>query len=326
VKGIQDFDAILALEEMLKPGRITTDTSAPPIRSGYHEYLKYHYIPFEQDTTAAWWVWGPASTTLEYCLADWATAQMARALHRGNDVEILSSRALWYRNLFDPATLFIRPKRKDGSWLTPFDPSATEGSGSWAGSGGPGYVEGSAWHYTWFVPHDVGGLMKLFGGAERFAAKLDSCFATGQFTINNEPDIAYPYLFTYVPGQEEKTVRYIRDIRERAFATGPSGLPGNDDCGTLSAWFVFSALGVYPDCPASGEYRIGTPLFARATIALQNKYYSGKSITFRMRGNPAAGRTKQSVRLNGSTLKEYHISHATLAKGVDVEFVITRSR
>jgi predicted alpha-1,2-mannosidase len=320
VKGIRDFDAELALEAMLRPSAMTTERSAPPIRAGYHELLRHHYIPFEQDTLQEWWVWGPASTTLEYCLADWATGSMARVMGRDSIARVLQTRSLWYRNLFDQGTRFIRPRRSSGEWLSPFDPFALEGSGSWVGSGGPGYVEGNAWQYAWFVPHDIPGLIDLFGGRSAFAAKLDSCFALGQFTINNEPDIAYPYLYTYIPGVEYKTGMRVREIRDVAFGAGPGGLPGNDDCGTLSAWFVFSALGIYPDCPGSPEYRIGVPLFQEATIRLNRKYYPGGSLVISagtQRRNPKAA---SAMRFNNTPLKGFRISHMELTGGGVLSF------
>ena len=217
IKGIRDFDASTALAAMRHQTVIKGD-SAPAVRPGYHEYLRYGYIPFEQDTTGAWWTWGPVSTTMEYCLADWCQAQMAAALGKRAEAAGLRRRSLFYRNLFDSSLSLVRPRRKSGAWLTPFDPLAVEGSGSWSGSGGPGFVEGNAWQYTWFVPHDIPGLIGLFGGGLPFVARLNECFARGQFTINNEPDIACPYLFTYVPGGDSLTALYVRDIMDRDFA------------------------------------------------------------------------------------------------------------
>jgi predicted alpha-1,2-mannosidase len=204
IKGIHDFDIEKALEAFLKPTLLNDKEKAPPIRAGYHELLKYHYIPFEQNVNDDWWVWGPVSTTLEYCFSDWAISQLAKELGRKNYYNEFLLRSGYYKNLFDSSSLFIRPRLKNGSWLTPFDAEATEGSGDWAGSGGPGYVEGNAWNYTWFVPHDVDGLIKLFGGEDIFAEKLSRAFEENYFTINNEPDISYPYLFTYIKGQEKK--------------------------------------------------------------------------------------------------------------------------
>ncbi len=312
VKGITDFDVDAAYEAMVKPAEHAGEPDALPVRPGYDEYLRYGYIPFEQDTLKEWWVWGPASVTLEYCLADWSIARIAGVLKKSGDAETFRKRSQYYRNLFDSGAMFMRPRRRDGSWLTPFDPYATEGSGSWKGSGGPGYVEGNAWQYTWFVPHDVPGLISLFGGPSPFARKLDSCFTTGQFSIGNEPDISYPYLFTYLQGREHRAAEIVQTIMDSNFGTGPDGLPGNDDCGTLSAWFVFGALGFYPACPGWDEYRIGLPLFPAAGVELNQSYYAGGEFIVESGTADVAG---ASVLLNGHLLSVRRILHHEIANG-----------
>lgn len=299
IKGIRDFDKQLALEAMLKPVILKKDEKAPPVRAGYHDILKWGYIPFEQDHNEDWWVWGPVSTMLEYNLSDWAIAQYTKELGLKEAHDTLIRRSLLYKNVFDTTTLFVRPRLKNGNWKHPFDSLATEGSGDWAGSGGPGYVEGNAWNYTWFVPHDIQGLIKLFGSEDRFTGKLLRSFKEKWFTINNEPDFAYPYLFTYIKGKEHITQQLVTEIINHEFGTGPGGLPGNDDCGTTSGWFVFSALGFYPDCPASKEYRLTKPLFDRAEIKLNKKYYPGNNIIIEKSNNP----------------DKFMIDHSDLVKG-----------
>lgn len=315
IKGIRDFDADLALAAMLKPALLNPGESAPPIRAGYHEMLQYGYIPFEQDTNQAWWVWGPVSTTLEYCLSDWAIATMAQSLGKSDISSEFFKRAGFYRNLFDKKTGFMRPRCRDGSWREPFDPLATEGSGSWEGSGGPGYVEGNAWNYTWFVPHDVPGLIELFGGAAPFAEKLKTCFSENHFTVNNEPDIAYPYLFTYLPGEQRQTQRLVKKVMSENFGTGPDGLPGNDDAGTISAWFVFSALGFYPACPAADDYQLGHPLFRKMTIRLHDGYYPGQEFVIEKEGEMQPECEFKKTLLNGRLLASPQISHSRISKG-----------
>ncbi len=324
LKGVSDFNIDAAYDAMKKPAALAGSPEALPMRPGYHEMLKYGYIPFEQDTNQAWWVWGPVSTTLEYCLDDWALAQVARRTGRTQDAELFTRRSLLYRLLFDSTSQFIRPKLRNGSWLEPFDPRLTEGSGSWSGSGGPGYVEGNAWQYSWFVPHDIPGLISLFGGPARFVAKLEECFAIGQFTINNEPDIAYPYLFTYIPGEETRTQRHVREIMRTQFGTGPAGLPGNDDAGTISGWYVFSALGFYPACPGSTSYRLGVPAFPKATIALNPEYYPGKEFTVATEGALTESSKIRVVKWNGRPLPDYSISHSDLVSGGSLVFVTVR--
>jgi len=319
-KGITDFNAELAFTAMKKPAELRPGESAPPIRAGYHQSLAYHYIPFEQDTTKAWWVWGPVSTTLEYCLADWAISQMAYRLGHTATADNFFERSLYYRNLFDQETQFIRPKKKNGNWVIPFDPLKTEGSGGWAGSGGPGYVEGNAWHYTWFVPHDIDGLIRQFGGRTSFLKKLQRCFDEGHFTITNEPDIAYPYLFTYVPDESHRTREIVQKLMKDEFGTGSDGLPGNDDAGAISAWYVFSALGFYPACPALGEYRIGRPLFERSVIRLHPNYHKGRKFRIETLGRKKEERTVKSIELNGESLIQSWIDHSDIISGGQVIF------
>jgi predicted alpha-1,2-mannosidase len=323
LKGIRDFDTVAAYEAMRKSGAVTGPESESS-RPGYEEYVRYGYIPCDRDTSRKAWVWGPVSTTLEYCFADWTFSRVAAATGRKKDAEVFAKRALWYKNLFDKTTGFIRPRRAGGAWLSPFDPLQTEGSGNWAGSGGPGYVEGNAWQYSWFVPHDIEGLAKLYGGKERLAEKLEECFAGGRFTMNNEPDIAYPYLFTYLHGHEARTSDLVRQIMAKDFGTGPAGLPGNDDAGTLSAWYVFSALGLYPACPGSNEYRLGAPLFDQSAILLNRKYYPATMITIKRQDSAGSTAAQQETRWNGKPVKGFAVDHAALVAGGELVFAVRR--
>ena len=317
LKGITDFKIESAYQAVIKPSILSEGQFAPPIRAGYHELLQYGYIPADQDTTQEWWVWGPVSTTLEYCLSDWAIAQLAKTLGSEKDFQEFTRRSLLYRNLFDSNTLFIRPKLRNGEWYAPFDPLATEGSGSWTGSGGPGYVEGNAWNYSWFVPHDISGLTSLFGGAQSFTTKLKECFTNGHFTITNEPDIAYPYLFSYLPGEEYWTPFWVKKLIEDHFSVKPDGLPGNDDCGAISAWLVFSALGFYPACPASNIYQLGIPLFRRITLQLNKKYFPGEKLVIEKTDLSESGSLSglPQVFFNGIELTGYQIEHDQIVKG-----------
>jgi predicted alpha-1,2-mannosidase len=314
LKGIKDFDVNLAFKALLKPALLNKDENAPPVRAGYHQLVKYGYIPFEQDTTEDWWVWGPVSTTLEYCYADWAISQFAKGLGDENYYYLFYMRAHFYKNLFDSSDLFMRPKLKNGNWLTPFNSLASEGSGNWGGSGGPGFVEGNAWNYTWFVPYDISGLIRLFGGNKIFTDKLSEDFSNQYFSMNNEPDIAYPYLFTYVKGEESLTREIIPKIIDKDFSTGADGLPGNDDCGTISGWLVFSSLGFYPACIASNEYRIGVPLFDKAVIKLNRNYYQGDKIIIQKYRDDFKSPTFNKEKLN------YYINHNELVKGGELIF------
>lgn len=314
LKGIKDFDIETAFEAMLETTILNENEKAPPVRAGYHDLLKYGYIPFDQDMTNEWWAWGPVSTSLEYNFADWTIAQIAKYLGKENNYKEFFNRSMNYRNLFDNETKFMRPRLKDGKWLEPFNPLENEGSGEWAGSGGPGYVEGNAWNYTWFVPHDVQGLIDLFGSEENFASKLLTMFRNGQFTINNEPDIFYPYLFNYIKGMDSNTKIIVKGIMDNEFGIEADGLPGNDDCGTISGWFVFSALGFYPVCPASQDYQTGVPLFYKSTIKLNKDYYSGDKfvIVRKYTKNPDE---INKIELNNGLLDRLNITHKEITSG-----------
>jgi len=315
VRGIRDFNVAVAVDAIRKHTEFPRNDSARAARPGYDEYLKLGYIPFDQDTTQAWWVWGPVSTTLEYCVADFAASQMMRQCGSASFADQLLKRSGFYANVFDAASLFMRPRLRNGNWLTPFDPLATEGSGNWSGSGGPGFVEGNAWQYTWFVPHAMAGLISRFGSSSVFAAKLDSCFRLNYFTINNEPDMAYPYLFDYVPGAESRTRELVAEICRDRFTTGPGGLPGNDDAGTTSSWYLFSAMGVYPDSPGSLDYQLGWPAFDSVVITLDPAYWPGRRIVIAKEGGIRPEAKDLQWICNGKVLDRPTISHAWLVQG-----------
>lgn len=319
LKGIKDFDIETAFEAMLKTTILNGNEKAPPVRAGYHDLLKYGYIPFDQDMTNEWWAWGPVSTSLEYNFADWTIAQLAKNLGKENYYNEFYNRSMNYKNLFDKKTKFMRPRLKDGNWLEPFNPLEIEGSGDWEGSGGPGYVEGNAWHYTWFVPHDVNGLINLFGGEKIFAEKLTALFMNKQFTINNEPDIFYPYLFNYISGRGDNTKIIVSRILKNDFGVDENGLPGNDDCGTISAWFVFSALGFYPLCPASQDYQTGVPLFYKTSIKLNKDYYSGNEFVI-VRNFTRDENEVNKIELNNRLLDRLNITHKEITSGGVLNF------
>jgi predicted alpha-1,2-mannosidase len=273
LRGLHDFDVATAWKAIWKQATTTVDND---IRPGNADYVKYGYIPFDHSGD---WVFGTVSTTLEYALADWADARLARALGLSRSADTLAARAQAYRRYFDPSLRLLRPRRRDGSWLVPFDPKALCCDKPWPESGGPGFVEGNAWQYTFFVPHDVSGVVRLVGGDTAFVAQLQQLFDDGQFALGNEPDLALPYLFTYVDGEAGRTRALVRSLARAHFTAAPDGLPGNDDAGALSAWLFWTALGLYPACPGASEYRVGSPLFARATIALDRRFWPGDRFT-----------------------------------------------
>jgi len=308
-KGLPVSD-LAGLYPLLRQAAMDTSASAAH-RPGNASYLKLGYIPMEEAKA----VWGPVSTTLEYAYADWALSRLARAVGATGDALLLEARARNYRNLFDGSTGLLRPRNRDGSWLKPFNPDATEGSRTQKRAGGPGYVEGTAYQYAFFVPHDPAGLAQLLGGASQYVARLQKVFDTGRFTLWNEPDLAYPYLFTHFPGQAWRTQREVARARDRGFTSGRAGLPGNDDAGTLSAWYVFSALGFYPDCPGRARYSLGTPLFDRAAISLDSAYHAGRAFVIQATRGGAGEQYIRRARLDGKPLSGAALSHGQITAG-----------
>ena len=182
----------------------------------------------------------------------------------------------------------------------------------------PGFHEGSAWNYTFYVPHDVYGLAKLMGGQKAFITRLQKVFDEGLFDPANEPDIAYPYLFSYFPSEAWRTHRTVSEILEKYYTTRPDGIPGNDDTGTMSAWAVFSMMGFYPDCPGDPSYTLTIPVFDKITIRLDPNLCGGNSeMTITRNGE---GQGLRSVRNASRTLKGFRISHKDLVKGAKLEF------
>jgi predicted alpha-1,2-mannosidase len=302
-KGLTAFDAD-AVYDVLRDA-----AERPEHRPGSAQYLELGYVPMEEAAR----VWGPVSTTLEYAMADWALAELAQALGRDEDLAVLRGRALSYRLLFDEETGTLRPKNADGSFLTPFDQDAIEGSAPLR-LGGPGYVEGTAWNYAFFAPQDMDGLIALHG-QQVFVGRLQWVFDSGRFVMWNEPDMHYPYLFTFVDGEAHRTQREVREAMERHFTSGPDGLPGNDDAGTLSAWFVFSAMGFYPVTPGLPEYRIGSPLFEKLTIHLSERHHEGERFVIEAPGNGPGVVLVSKASLDGETLEQPILRHDTITAG-----------
>lgn len=302
-KGLRDFDA----EELYDTMRAAAERGSH--RPGNDAYLELGYVPMERASDS----WGPVSTTLEYALADASLAKLAAALGRDDEVAALEARAASYRAFFDEETGTLRPRNADGSFLEPFDPDAEKTEGE-IRLGGPGYVEGTAWQYAFFAPHDVEGLLALHG-PEAFVERLQWLFDTDRFVMWNEPDIHYPYLFTFVEGAAPRTQREVRRAMSRHFGSGPGGLPGNDDAGALSAWFVFSAMGFYPVTPGKPEYRLGSPLFERIVIHLTEGFHEGETFVVEAAGNRASTVLVRSATLNGKPLQSPILSHQAIVEG-----------
>lgn len=257
-KGLTDFDMDVAYEAMKKSA--TTPGRDNLMRPDIDPYISRGYIPlgfFNPDYSDD----NSVSHALEYYVADNALAWLARDRGDKAFADTLARRASGWRNYYSKESGTLRPILPDGSFLTPFDPRQGENF-----QVVPGFHEGSAWNYTFYVPHGVKDLAKAMGGRKAFVEKLQSVFDRGLYDPANEPDIAYPYLFSYFPGEEWRTSKIISELLEKYYTDRPDGLPGNDDTGTMSAWAVFSMMGFYPDVPGVPEYTLTTPTFDRITI------------------------------------------------------------
>lgn len=311
-KGLTNADPEKLFEAMKK--------SAMQDIRGTDYYREYGYIPYEKEGESV-------TKTLEYAYDDWCIAQTAKAMGKQKEYERFKQRAASYRAMFDPSTGFMRAKLSDGTWKTPFDPQFSDHNFDVAE-----YTEGNAWQHSWFVPHDVQGLINLHGSKESFVQKLDSLFSIdseikgenasadisgliGQYAHGNEPSHHIAYLYNYA-GQPWKTQKQVREILETQYNTTPAGLCGNEDCGQMSAWYVFSALGFYPVNPADGNYIIGTPLFEQAIIDLGN----GKQFNITANQVSADNFYIQSAKLNGAPLERCYITHKEIMEGGKLEF------
>ncbi len=204
---------------------------------------------------------------------DYALSILAKELGKKDDAKMFYKRAMGYKNYYCKEYGTLRPILPNGEFYSPFDPMQGENF-----EPSPGFHEGNAWNYTYYVPHDVKGLAKLMGGEKKFVDKLQMIFDKGYYDPANEPDIAYPYLFSYFKGEEWRTQKTVKKLLEKYFKPTPDGIPGNDDAGTMSAWAIFSMMGFYPDCPGVPEYTLTEPTFDKITISLNPKFYKRKQL------------------------------------------------
>ena len=308
-KGLTDFDIDAAYIAMKKSA--DTAGKSNPMRPDIDPYINYGYIPlgfFAGDNSGD----NSVSHALEYYVADNALAWLAE--HRG-DKEFaceLRKRASGWKHYYSPESGTLRPINPDGSFLTPFNPRQGENF-----EPVPGFHEGSAWNYTFYVPHDVKGLAAKMGGRRAFVDKLQKVFDDGLYDPANEPDIAYPYLFSYFKGEEWRTWQTVSEILDKYYKNAPDGIPGNDDTGTMSAWAVFSMIGLYPDVPGVPEYTLTVPTFDKITIKLNSDYYHSESLIIEKSGNAK----KCNVLLDGTPIG-HRISHQKLVNGKKLLFTI----
>lgn len=297
LRGIKDFDIEKGYEAMRKSAM---QLEGNPLRPGIKDYIEKGYLTTK--TTKS----GSVSTTQEYNITDFAIAQLAQQLGKIDDYKLFKKRSVTYRNLFDKSLNLLRPKNDDGSWYKPFNPDTGANFVK-----NFGFIEGNSWQYTFMVSHDAKHLMKLMGGKKAYVKKLDEVFEKKQFDMANEPDIAYPYLYNYAKGFEWKTQKCVNDLINEYFTNKPAGLPGNDDTGTMSAWLIYSMMGIYPVSPADPIYTITTPRFDKMTIHLDNRYYKNKTLVIEKTGE---GRIN-SIDLNGKKSKTFFINHKDLVNG-----------
>ena len=267
LKGLRDFDIETAYAAFVKSA--TTPSADNLMRPDIDPYLEKGYVPlgfYSADASGD----NSVSHALEYYIADYALSLLAADLGCADDAAKFRAQSLQYKHYYCPTFGTLRPLNADGTFLEPFNPRQGENF-----EPVPGFHEGSAWNYTFYVPHDVLGLAKLMGGRKAFVNKLQKVFDEGLYDPANEPDIAYPYLFSYFKGEEWRTAKIVSELLDKHYTTRPDGIPGNDDTGTMSAWAVFSMMGFYPDCPGDPSYTLTVPRFDRVEITLDPAFCNG---------------------------------------------------
>lgn len=311
LKGYTGFDKELAYEAI--------KTSMMRDERGLDLYKKYKYIPYEGHDEAL-------SYAMEYAIADWAVAQVAKQMGKTEDYEYFLDRSKVYKHYFDKETGFVRGKDAKGNWRPNFNPFESVHREN-------DYAEGNAWQYTWLVPHDVRGLAEEFGGKENFITKLDSLFLAegdlgehaspdisgliGQYAHGNEPSHHILYMYPYV-GQQWKTAEKVRETLYTLYADTPEGIAGNEDVGQISAWYILSSMGLYQVEPAGGKYIFGSPIIDEAVIKVQD----GKTFTIKAINNSKENIYIQSVKLNGKEYNKFYILFEDIAKGGTLEFTM----
>jgi len=284
--------------------------------SPFEIWEKYGYMPQTLQNESV-------SITMEQAFDDACVALVAKKLGKDKDYERFYRRSMFYKNLFDPEIGFFCPKDENGNWIGNFDPLSYEQ---------PCFVEGNAWQYMWFVPQDPQGLIKLFGGKKGFLKKLDENFTLtatsgdvngnasgfiGQYAHGNEPSHHTVYLYNFA-GKPERTQELVEQVRSEFYRATPCGYAGNDDCGQMSAWYIFSSLGFYPFHPGSAEYVIGTPLYKKATIHLEN----GNDFVISAPNKTPERIHVKGVKLNGKPIKDYKLTNKEILEGGTLEFAL----
>jgi predicted alpha-1,2-mannosidase len=310
LNGVKGFDPLRAYDAM-------RTTAMNPNYDNVATYAQLGWVPFDKENESV-------SKTLEYAYDDYCVAQMAKSLGKMSDYDYFMKRAGAYRNIFDGSFDLMRGKDSQGRWRTPFEPHRYVQGGD--------ITEGTSWQYTWYVPHDVQGLIALFGGNERFTEKLDSLFLVtadksqgvddilgriGEYWHGNEPSHHIIFLYCYA-GQPWKTQKLVHEIMKTQYGNEPNSLCGNDDCGQMSAWYIFNVMGFYPVCPGSRCYVIGSPTVPKAVMHLSN----GREFTMIANNLSDHNIYIQSVRLNGKSWDKPYLPYDELKNGGTIEFTM----
>jgi predicted alpha-1,2-mannosidase len=323
LKGARGFDINTLYEGILK----NTENEGPLSsvgRLGVEYYNDLGYVPYDVGVNEN------AARTLEYAYDDFTVYQLAKALSRPKEeINRFAKRSMNYKNVFDPETKLMRGRNKDGKFQSPFNPF------KW----GDAFTEGNSWHYTWSVFHDVAGLSTLMGGNKQFIKMLDSVFIMppvydesyykqviheiremqimnmGQYAHGNQPIQHMTYLYNYA-GEPWKTQYWVREVMNRMYSPAPDGYCGDEDNGQTSAWYVFSAIGFYPVCPGTDQYILGSPLFKKMTLKLEN----GKELVINAENNSADNKYIDELTINKKSATQNWISHQEIMKGMILNF------
>ena len=306
MKGLRDFDINLAYEAMYKSA--TTSGKDNLMRPDIDDYISKGYVPLMEQFDNS------VSHALEYYIADYSLYTLAKELGKNDNAKMFYERSMGYKKYYCKEYGTLRPILPNGDFYSPFDPKQGENF-----EPSPGFHEGNAWNYTYYVPHDVKGLAKLMGGKKKFVDKLQMIFDKGYYDPANEPDIAYPYLFSYFKGEEWRTQKLVKELLEKYFKPAPDGIPGNDDAGTMSAWAIFSMMGFYPDCPGVPEYTLTAPTFDKITINLNPDFYKQKQLVIEVVDSDESDGYIKKIKM-GDTSCGYRVNHNSLVNAGVLRF------
>ena len=309
MRGLRDYDIETAYEGMRKGA--TTPGEFNLLRPDNNDYMSKGYVPLREQYDNS------VSHALEYYIADWNLSLLANALGKKEDAKLFRERAMGYKHYYSKEYGTLRPILPDGTFYSPFDPKQGENF-----EPSPGFHEGNAWNYTFYVPHDIMGLAKLMGGPKKFVDRLQMVFNKGYYDMANEPDIAYPYLFSYFKGEAWRTQKLVRELLGKYYHNAPNGLPGNDDTGTMSTWAIFSMMGFYPACPGDLDYVLTSPTFNKVTIRLDKKFYPKGELVIESAHQTPDDIYIKEVTAGGKKLKGYTISQQELVNAGTLRFTL----